>query len=190
MTRTLLPALALIGAAAGPALALDHATTTLTADRLPAAAGKRLPAAIPEWTPAPAFRAGHDGTRPVPLDPYEVSLRLDPNLSLDIAGSAPSSYEAHALDARPIDGAQLYPSLILTLHPAPGAPFDPYIGAGIEPDPDKRFTAGPFDRGQNEVIDFAYSVVAGFNVDMGERWKVKLKADLSRIGIGAKYTLN
>ncbi len=124
------------------------------------------------------------------LSAREASFALDDRWSVDVSQDAGAPMDAY-VPATPIDTARPRTRAVLSLNLAPDARVQPYIGVGVEDRDYERFSpAKPYDTGGNELANFAATVVGGFNVDTGENWSLKMKADLKKIGFGMTYQLN
>mgnify|MGYP001273928963 CR=1 FL=1 len=121
----------------------------------------------------------------------ETSYALDDRWSLDVAQDAGAPADAY-VPMTPIDTNQPRTRLTISLNLArPEARVQPYLGAGLEDRDFERFSAGkPYETGGNDFANFAATVVGGFDVDAGEGWSLKFKADLKKVGLGMKYELN
>lgn len=121
----------------------------------------------------------------------EARFALDERWSVDVAQDAGAPAEAY-VPGTAIDDARPRSRLVLSLALAhPQARVQPYLGAGVEDRDFDRFApAQPFETGGNDFANFAATVVGGFDVDAGEGWSLKFKADLKKVGLGMKYELN
>lgn len=124
------------------------------------------------------------------LSSREVSYPVGAAWSVDVGRDQGAAADAYG-PGRPIDDAQPRQRLVLSLRTAKTGGVDSYIGAGVESVDYERFaSARPFEPGRNQVFDFAATVVAGFNVDMSEGWKMQFKADSRKVMFGMRYQLN
>ncbi len=121
----------------------------------------------------------------------KASFALDERWSLDVAQDAGAPAEAY-VPGTAIDDRRPRQSLVLSLALAdPEARLQPYVGAGVEDADFERFApARPYQTGGNDLANFAATVVGGFNMETGDGWTMKFKADLKKVGIGMKYELN
>lgn len=121
----------------------------------------------------------------------EASFALDDRWSVNVSQDAGAPAEAY-VPGTVIDDRQPRTRMVLSLNLAPAeARVQPYIGAGVEDENFQRFSPGrPFETKGNDFANFAATVVGGFNVESGEGWSMKFKADLKKVGLGWKYELN
>ncbi len=121
----------------------------------------------------------------------EASYALDDRWSVDVAQDAGAPADAY-VPGTSIDARQPRSRLVLSLNLAPPeSRVQPYVGAGVEDADFERFgPARPYETGGNDLANFAATVVGGFDVDAGEGWSMKFKADLKKVGVGMKYELN
>lgn len=125
------------------------------------------------------------------LSSNTASYALDERWSVDVSQDAGAPVEAY-VPGTTLDERQPRTRMVLSLNLAPeNARVQPYVGAGVEETAFERFSpARPFETKGNDIANFAATVVGGFDVDAGEGWSMKFKADLKKVGIGMKYTLN
>ncbi|MFT3809361.1 MAG: hypothetical protein QM698_05535 [Micropepsaceae bacterium] len=121
----------------------------------------------------------------------EASYALDERWSVDVARDAGAPAEAY-VPGTAIDAARPRSRLVLSLSLAhPEARLRPYLGAGVEEAEFERFgPARPYQTGGNDLANFAATVVGGFDMDAGEGWSLKFKADTKKVGLGMKLELN
>lgn len=119
-----------------------------------------------------------------------ASYPLDARWSVDMEHDAGAPADAY-VPGTAIDTPRPRTRLTLSLNLAPGARVQPYVGAGIEDENFERFSpARPFETDGNDLAHFAATVVGGFDVDAGEGWSMKFKADAKKVSLGMKVDLN
>ncbi len=124
------------------------------------------------------------------LSAREARYPLNDRWSVELGQDAGMPMEAYVPGA-PIDDARTRTRLTLSLNLAPDARVQPYVGVGIGNEDYERFSPGkPYETGGNALMDFAATVVAGFDMDAGDGWSMKFKADAKKVGLGMRYTLN
>lgn len=121
----------------------------------------------------------------------EASYALDDQWSVDVSQDAGAPAEAY-VPGTEFDARRPRSRLVLSLNLADAdARVRPYVGAGVEDADFERFgPARPYETGGNDIANFAATVVGGFNVDAGEGWTMKFKADMKKVGLGWKYEMN
>ena len=121
----------------------------------------------------------------------DASYALDDRWSVDVSQDAGAPAEAY-VPGTEFDARRPRSRLVLSLNLADeDARVRPYVGAGLEDADFERFgPARPYETGGNDLANFAATVVGGFNMDAGDGWTMKFKADMKKVGLGGKYEMN
>lgn len=122
----------------------------------------------------------------VPLADYQLAVARGARWSLDPSFARPAIAPPYQFSG-PLYGELLLPRRVFAYRLATDGWVQPYIGIGLGPRNEGGYAVSEYESGENEIVDFAHSLVGGVEISADERWTMKVEGDFSSVGVGFKY---